>query len=151
MKLEKILEGSEHAMSLFGDKETRELEKKIVERPSKKGGVDYYVKCVCREKNVKLTPEEVVRQLYAAQLIKKYHYPVERLCFEYSLPEHHKQVHQVPHQKRFCVGSCGGIGKCHCRTRTAGIEHAAFEVFRPLRQQCDVFCIDFDVFCVPFP
>ena len=52
MKLEKILEGSEHAMSLFGDKETRELEKKIVERPSKKGGVDYYVKCVCREKNV---------------------------------------------------------------------------------------------------
>ena len=82
MKLEKILEGSEHAMSLFGDKETRELEKKITERPNKKGGVDYYVKCVCREKDVKLTPEEVVRQLYAAQLIKKYRYPVERLCFE---------------------------------------------------------------------
>ena len=82
MKLKKILEDSEHAMSLFGDKETRELEKKIVERPNKKGGVDYYVKCVCREKDVKLTPEEVVRQLYAAQLIKKYRYPVERLCFE---------------------------------------------------------------------
>jgi type I restriction enzyme M protein len=86
MKLEKILEGSEYAISLFEPKEIKELEKKIEERTNKKGNVDYYVECFCRKKSVKLTPEEVVRQLYAVQLVKKYRYPMERIRFEHQIP-----------------------------------------------------------------
>jgi len=85
MKLEKILEGSEHAMTLFDSKEIKELEKRVVDRTNKKGAADYYVECLCRRKSVKLTPEEVVRQLYVAQLTKKYQYPIERICFEHPI------------------------------------------------------------------
>ena len=41
-----------------------------------------YVKCIIREKDIKLTPEEAVRQLYTQMLISKYGYPKDRIQFE---------------------------------------------------------------------
>jgi len=82
--LQEILKGSNHRLSLFSDAETEALRKKTtVKKPQEKGAVT--VKCVVRDKNIKLTPEEVVRQLYAAQLLKKYGYPKSRLAFEHPV------------------------------------------------------------------
>ncbi|MDQ7090958.1 MAG: N-6 DNA methylase [Methylococcales bacterium] len=44
-----------------------------------------YIKCIVREKDIQLKPEEIVRQLYAARLINEYGYPKKRLAFEYSV------------------------------------------------------------------
>ena len=41
--------------------------------------------CIIRGKDTQLKPEEVVRQLYAARLIKQYGYPKKRLAFEYQV------------------------------------------------------------------
>lgn len=34
-----------------------------------------YVKCLIRQKDIKLTPEEVIRQLYLQLLLDDYRYP----------------------------------------------------------------------------
>ncbi len=44
-----------------------------------------YVKCIIRDKDIQLKPEEIVRQLYASRLIEQYGYPKKRLAFEYSV------------------------------------------------------------------
>ena len=44
-----------------------------------------HIKCIVRNKDIRLNPEEIVRQLYAAQLIEKYGYPKNRLVFEYPV------------------------------------------------------------------
>ena len=46
---------------------------------------DFAVKCIVRDKDIRLTPEEVVRQLYAHRLIVKYGYPVSRLACEFPV------------------------------------------------------------------
>lgn len=38
-----------------------------------------YIKCLLRDKEIKLTPEEAVRQLYLARLHFEYGYPLERM------------------------------------------------------------------------
>ena len=43
------------------------------------------VKCIVRDKDVHLKPEEVVRQLYASRLINHYGYPKDRLVFEHKV------------------------------------------------------------------
>ena len=44
-----------------------------------------HAECIVRRKSVRLTPEEVVRQLYAARLIDRYGYPPERIAFEFQV------------------------------------------------------------------
>ena len=39
--------------------------------------------CPIRRKPVQLKPEELIRQLYAARLLNKYHYSQERIRFEH--------------------------------------------------------------------
>lgn len=85
MKLTDILKGSEYSLALFSIESIISLEAKIIEKPNKKGGVDPYVKCIIRDKEIKLTPEEIVRQLYTQELIERYGYPKERLVFEYPV------------------------------------------------------------------
>ena len=43
------------------------------------------MKCIVREKDIQLKPEEIVRQLYATRLIEQYDYPKKRLAFEHSV------------------------------------------------------------------
>lgn len=84
MKLTDIIKGSDYELSLFTDKQITELESKIVERTTKKGA-DYYVKCLIRKKEIKVTPEEIVRQLYLLVLTEDYGYPVSRMELEYGV------------------------------------------------------------------
>ena len=45
----------------------------------------YYIPCLIRDKDIKLTPEEVVRQLYIDKLINEYGYTKSRIQVEYSV------------------------------------------------------------------
>lgn len=47
-----------------------------------KGKQTFYVKCLIRNKEIKLKPEEIVRQLYLARLLNEYGYPKQRLAVE---------------------------------------------------------------------
>ncbi|MBO4619761.1 MAG: N-6 DNA methylase [Victivallales bacterium] len=73
-----------HSLTLFSKDEIAWLEKRIFTRKTKKGE-EYAVKCIVRDKDIKLTPEEIVRQLYAHRLIDEYGYSVSRLKFEYPV------------------------------------------------------------------
>jgi len=44
-----------------------------------------YVRCLIRDKDIQLKPEEVVRQFFAKQLMDKYHYAKELIRFEYPV------------------------------------------------------------------
>lgn len=85
MKLSDILKGTEYSLKLFTEKEISALENRITERVDKKGKAYAAVICIIRNKEIKLTPEEIVRQLYTSKLINEYGYSKERLVFEYPI------------------------------------------------------------------
>lgn len=82
MKLIDILKGSDYSLDLFNDIDIKELEDSIIERVNKKETKDAYVKCIIRDNEIKLTPEEIVRQLYTKKLINEYGYKKEQISFE---------------------------------------------------------------------
>ena len=75
MKLYEILKGSEYSLELFSQDAIVKLENRIIERTDKKGKTYPAVSCLIRNKEIKLTPEEIVRQLYTAKLMTDYGYP----------------------------------------------------------------------------
>ena len=88
MTLAEILHGSAYSLDLFtnsSDNAIQRLEERIKVKINKKGVAELFVTCIVREKEIKLTPEEVVRQLYAERLMTEYGYPKERLVFEYPV------------------------------------------------------------------
>lgn len=88
MTLAEILHGSAYSLELFTtlyDNSIQRLEERIKVKTNKKGVDEPFVTCIVRDKEIKLTPEEVVRQLYAERLMTEYGYPKERLVFEYPV------------------------------------------------------------------
>lgn len=88
MTLAEILHGSAYSLELFTnlyDNAIQRLEERIKVKTNKKGVDEPFVTCIVRDKEIKLTPEEVVRQLYAERLMTEYGYPKERLVFEYPV------------------------------------------------------------------
>ena len=88
MTLAEILHGSAYSLDLFtnsSDNAIQRLEERIKIKTNKKSVAEPFVTCIVREKEIKLTPEEVVRQLYAERLMTEYGYPRERLVFEYPV------------------------------------------------------------------
>lgn len=84
MKLTDIIKGTEYDLSLFSENQISELESRVTERTTKKG-VDYYLTCLVRKKEIKLTPEEIVRQLYLLVLTQDLGYPVSRIALEFEV------------------------------------------------------------------
>ena len=83
--IEQIIGKSQtHSLKLFSQDEIDWLEGRIFKRQTKRGE-EFAVKCLVREKEIKLMPEEVVRQLYAHRLVEDYDYPVSRLAFEFPV------------------------------------------------------------------
>ena len=80
MNLASIIRDSEYNLSLFSEENVKELENNIIE---KKGQA--YILCQIRNKEIKLTPEEVVRQLYLMILIRELNYPNSRIQLEYEV------------------------------------------------------------------
>jgi len=72
------------ALDLFSEDERAALKQRVTWR-TVRGKNTPFVPCIIRGKDIQLKPEEVVRQLFAAQLLEKYHYPKTRIQFEYPI------------------------------------------------------------------
>lgn len=79
-----ILKDSNYRLTQFLPEDIEELEKSIFIKETKTAKVPY-IKCLVRKKEIKLTPEEAVRQLFIRVLINRYQYPVERMEIEYAV------------------------------------------------------------------
>jgi len=82
--IQTILKDSNYDLALFSVDEIESLRKEVFTKTTR-GKETPYVKCIVREKDIQLKPEEIVRQLYTARLIKQYGYTKKRLAFEYSV------------------------------------------------------------------
>ena len=84
MIINKILEDSNYKLDLFNEESILYLENKIINKGSE-NKPNYYTLCLIREKEIKLNPEEIVRQLYLYKIINEYKYPKSRIQVEYSV------------------------------------------------------------------
>ena len=84
MTLAEILRDSKYKLTQFNLVEIKNLEERIIIKEVR-GKDTPYIKCLVRNKDIKLTPEESVRQLYLEVLIEDYGYPVERMELEYGV------------------------------------------------------------------
>ena len=84
MNLSDILKDSNYKLTQFTDEQEQALEEKITTRENR-GKMTPYVTCLVRKKEVRLTPEEAVRQLYLMKLTNDYGYPIDRMELEYAV------------------------------------------------------------------
>jgi type I restriction enzyme M protein len=84
MNLADILKDSNYKLSQFTTAEIDRLEQTITLKESKSGEVPYVI-CLARQKAIKLTPEEAIRQLYLYVLTERLHYPLSRIQVEYGV------------------------------------------------------------------
>ena len=84
MNLAYILKDSNYKLSQFNSTEIEQLEQSIILK-STKTGETFYTVCLVRKKDVKLTPEEAIRQLYLRVLTGRFHYPIDRIQVEYGV------------------------------------------------------------------
>ncbi len=84
MNLADILKDSNYKLSQFTAAEIEQLEQSITLKATKSSEVPYIV-CLVRQKAIKLTPEEAIRQLYLQVLNKRLHYPLSRIQVEYGV------------------------------------------------------------------
>ena len=81
---ETLLKDSNYSLSLFSTKEITALSEKVFTR-TVRGKEIAFIRCIVRDRDIQLKPEEIVRQLYATRLIEQYGYSIKRLAFEYSV------------------------------------------------------------------
>ncbi len=81
MRLNDIFKNTSYDDTLFSEDAIEAVESAIFMK-SIKGVETPYIKCLVREKEIKLTPEEAVRQLYIYKLIHEYGYPTDRIQLE---------------------------------------------------------------------
>ncbi|MBD2624581.1 N-6 DNA methylase [Microcystis flos-aquae FACHB-1344] len=84
MKLADILKDSSYKLSQFTPAEIEQLEQTITLKKTKNGEAPYTI-CLVRKKEIKLTPEEAIRQLYLRVLSDRLNYPLSRIQVEYGV------------------------------------------------------------------
>lgn len=84
MTLSEILQDSNYKLNQFSQDYIVELENSIFVKESR-GKKHPYINCLVRNKDIKLTPEEVVRQLYLKVLTIDFAYSTDRIELEYSV------------------------------------------------------------------
>lgn len=82
--LAQVLRDSSYRLTQFSAEEIHALESSIFLKETARGPVPY-VRCLVRNKDIKLTPEETIRQLLLGVLMSRYGYPRERLQLEYAV------------------------------------------------------------------
>ena len=80
--IQTILKDSNYHLDLFTNTEVQALRAEIIIQTIS-GKETPFIRCPIRRKAIQLKPEEVVRQLYVARLLKRYRYPRERVRFEH--------------------------------------------------------------------
>ncbi|MFD2696396.1 N-6 DNA methylase [Mesonia sediminis] len=84
MTLTEILKDSNYKLTQFQPEQIERLEATIFTKDVR-GKETPYIKCLVRNKDIKLTPEEAVRQLYLMVLNEVYDYPFDRMELEYAV------------------------------------------------------------------
>lgn len=82
--LKSILKDSNYDLTVFDAKDIEELTNRLIVKDVK-GKETVFVECLIRGKEIVLKPEEVVRQLFSAQLINRYQYSKKRIAFEHPI------------------------------------------------------------------
>ena len=85
MTLSDILKDSDYKQSQFSPDQIRNFEDKIIVSQDKKVNDIPYYPCSIRGKEIRLTPEEAVRQLYLEVLMSQYGYTADRIALEYMV------------------------------------------------------------------
>ena len=81
MLLSEVLKNTNYDDTMFSDEAKADIESHIFTKNTR-GMNTPYVLCLVRKREIKLTPEEAVRQLYIYKLIHEYHYPANRIQLE---------------------------------------------------------------------
>lgn len=84
MTVAEILKDSNYKLTQFSQEQIEKLEKSISTK-TVKDKTSYYTTCLVRKKEIKLTPEETVRQLYVLVLADKYGYAPNTMELEYAV------------------------------------------------------------------
>lgn len=85
MTIYDILKDTSYKTEQFSNDATERLNAKIIEKEDKNGKAYAVVECLVRKKEIRLNPEEVIRQLFIDKLINDYGYPVSRIKLEYQV------------------------------------------------------------------
>ncbi|CAM2892329.1 Restriction endonuclease subunit R [Helicobacter burdigaliensis] len=85
MTLQEILKDSDYKLDLFNKDSITKLESKITAKTNKNNQITYHINCLIRDKEIKLTPEEIVRQLYIDKLLNEYNYPTDMIKVEFGV------------------------------------------------------------------
>ena len=105
MSLNEILKTSDYNLGLFSQEAIKALESRIITKSAKDLSTkqsqenpqlapnthtqdakqSYYTTCLIREKELKLTPEEIIRQLYLDKLINEYGYKSSQIQVEVAV------------------------------------------------------------------
>lgn len=84
MKLTEILKDSNYKLTQFSNDKIERLENDIFIKEGR-GKDAPYIKCSVRKKDIKLTPEEIIRQLYLMVLTEDFGYHTDRIQLEYAV------------------------------------------------------------------
>lgn len=85
MTIYDILKDSDYKAEQFSNEAIDKLNARITEKMDKNGKAFATVNCLVRKKEIKLNPEEIVRQLLIDKLIGDYGYPTSRMQLEYPV------------------------------------------------------------------
>ena len=85
MTIYDILKDSDYKTNQFSQESIDRLNANIQENENKNGKKYATVECLVRKKSIKLTPEEIVRQLLIDKIVNEYGYPVSRIKLEYNV------------------------------------------------------------------
>lgn len=83
--ISEILINSNYKLEQFQYEEIQAVEKLVLTKKDKSNKDIAYIKCQIRDKDIKLTDEELVRQLYIYKLINTYKYPKDKMELEYQV------------------------------------------------------------------
>jgi type I restriction enzyme M protein len=84
-KIQTILKNTNYTSNIFVPQEIEVIENLLIENLDSKGNTQYKMKCLVREKEIIVRPEEVIRQLFCYRLLNKYDYPRQRIQLEYPV------------------------------------------------------------------
>ncbi len=80
-----ILKDSSYKTEQFSNEAINNLNARLTEKEDKNGKKYAVVNCLVRKKDIRLNPEEVIRQLFVDKLLNEYGYPVSRMKLEYHV------------------------------------------------------------------
>ena len=85
MTIYNILKDTNYKTEQFSNESINNLNERISEKEDKNGKKYAVVECLVRKKEIRLNPEEVIRQLFIYKLINTYGYPISRMKIEYPV------------------------------------------------------------------